>query len=578
MYQIKCDGYPIFDLRVESLIVTDPKIKVAVNTVGEGSFTIYSNHPYYDKLQMLKSVFEVSDEIGVIFRGRMTENTRDFNNGKVVDLEGAMAFFNDSVVRPFNFPENYSNDENYIAAAQSGNVIEYFLKTLIDNHNSQVQEFQQFKLGTVTVSDPNNYIVRSDSNYKTTWETLKEKLFESGLGGYLCIRYENTGNYIDYLADFELTNTQTIEFGKNLLDITTQSDASATYTAIIPLGAQQKVDDETEKRLTIEGIANGDITDDIAKSGDTLYSKSAVEKYGWIYAPVSQTTWDDVTTAENLIDNGTAYLSSEGIMMVDTIEISAVDLHFSDSEIQSFRIYRNVKVKSILHNHDDIYQLTKLDIDLLKPQNTKIHVGSTRLSLTDINSKEILNIANKAEAAKKSSEENKKEITTIKSQLPEESEKIIKLCSENTFEALKDYVKASVYDKFKETTEKQLQFLSSQLVLWSSEEGLCMTDEHTINLTGKVSDQPSGIQLVFRYDDGDELQSFFIPKQLVLLEPESKHTFNLTSGKFSSIGTKTLFVNDTRIIGHADNNLFGTSELGITYENEKFILKYVLGV
>lgn len=463
MYQIKCDEYPIFDLRVDDLILTNPKIKVAVNTVGEGSFTIYSNHPYYDKLQMLKSVFEVSDEIGVIFRGRMTENTRDFNNGKVVDLEGAMAFFNDSVVRPFNFPGNYINDENYIAAAQSGNVIEYFLKTLIDNHNSQVQEFQRFKLGTVTVSDPNNYIVRSDSNYKTTWETLKEKLFESSLGGYLCIRYESTGNYIDYLADFELTNTQTIEFGKNLLDITTQSDASATYTAVIPLGSQQKVDDETEKRLTIEGIANGDITDDIAKSGDTLYSKTAVEKYGWIYAPVSQTTWDDVTTAENLISNGTAYLSGEGIMMVDTIEISAVDLHFSDSEIQSFRIYRNVKVKSIPHNHDDIYQLTKLDIDLLNPQNTKISVGNTQLSLTDINSKEILNVTNKIEAAEKSVQQNKAEITEIKNQYTEEMTQIIATCNEIILSALESYVETSNYEEFRETVETQLKILSDEI-------------------------------------------------------------------------------------------------------------------
>ena len=85
MYKVKCDGYPLLDLRDERFILVNPKVKVETNTIGEGSFTIYKNHPYYGKLKKLKSVIEVADEIGVIFRGRMTENTRDFNNGKMID-------------------------------------------------------------------------------------------------------------------------------------------------------------------------------------------------------------------------------------------------------------------------------------------------------------------------------------------------------------------------------------------------------------------------------------------------------------------------------------------------------------
>lgn len=501
MYQIKCDEYPIFDLKIDELIVTNPKIKVEVNKVGEGSFTIYNNHPYFDKLHMLKSIIEVSDEIGVIFRGRITENTRDFNNGKNVDIEGVLAFLNDSIVRPFNFPEDYLNNENYIAAAQGGNVVEYFLKTLIENHNSQVQPFQQFKLGNVTVSDPNNYITRSDSDYKTTWETIKNKLFDSSLGGYLCIRYENDGNYIDYLSSFELTNTQTIEFGKNLLNITTQSDATATYTAIIPLGGQieteaTETEPATRYKLTIADIADGNITDDIIKSGDTLYSKSAVAQHGWIYAPISETTWDDITIAENLINNGVAYLSGEAIMLTDTIEISAVDLHFSDSEIQSFRIYRNVKVKSIPHDHDDIYQLTKLDIDLLNPQNTKITVGNKKLSLVDANSKEMIGLTKKAEAAEISAEESKKEITVVKNQLIEESTKIISTCNEIILSALESYVETSNYDEFKETVEAQLKILSDQILF-----NFTTTTEEISNVDGDLQSRFSELYKYIKFSD-----------------------------------------------------------------------------
>ena len=164
-------------------------------------------------LNKLKSVFEIRQDDDVIFRGRMTEDSKDFHNKQAVDLEGAMAYFNDSMVRPFNFPNDYMNDPEYETESRTGNVVKCFLSKLIQNHNSQVEPFQQFKLGRVTVSDPNNYITRSDTDYKKTWEILKEKLFESSLGGYLCIRYEDDGNYIDYLSEFDSDNTQKIVYG-----------------------------------------------------------------------------------------------------------------------------------------------------------------------------------------------------------------------------------------------------------------------------------------------------------------------------------------------------------------------------
>ena len=96
MYQILCDGYVLYDPRDDDLIVNSPKCKLEVNTVGEASFSIYATHKYYGHLQKLKSVFEILQDGNTIFRGRMTDDTRDFNNIKAVDLEGVMAYFNDS--------------------------------------------------------------------------------------------------------------------------------------------------------------------------------------------------------------------------------------------------------------------------------------------------------------------------------------------------------------------------------------------------------------------------------------------------------------------------------------------------
>lgn len=122
-----------------------------------------------------------------------------------------------------------------------------------------------------------------------------------------------------------------------------------------------------------------------------------------------------------------------------------------------------------------------------------------------------------------------------------------------------------------------------QNVLWGSDmsSGMYMTAGHTATLTEAVSAQPNGIVLVFSaYNGADDSnfgwETFFVPKQLVALSTAG-HTFILGRGKFTYTGTKYLYIYDDRITGHADNNASGTSN-GITYNNSKFVLRYVIGV
>lgn len=447
MYQISCDGKVLYDPRDEELIVNNPRCTLEVNTVGEASFSIYATHKYYGELQKLKSIFEILQDENPIFRGRLTDDTKDFYNIKVVDLEGVMGFFNDSIIRPFTFPDDFLEDADYIA---SENKVDFFLGWLIDQHNSQVQPFQQFKKGNVTVADPNNYISRSSEEHSKTWDVLKTKLFESALGGYLCIRYEKDGNYIDYLEDFTQTNPQKIEFGKNLLDLTSESDASETYSAILPLGkkkneintesgGESETEPETESedtsRLTIEELGDGDLTDDIVKKGDTIYSKSAVERYGFIYAPISKSTWDDVTEAENLQSKAMQLLIDKGMKLSSTITAKAVDLHLSDDEIEAFRIYKRIEVESIPHGHEGSYKLTRLEIDIQNPQNTVITLGDTQLTLTDINSSGKQNTEQKLETFKHTAEK------TFSDGLSKTESSVLKECDEKITSKIQQFSK-----------------------------------------------------------------------------------------------------------------------------------------
>lgn len=490
MYTITADGYVLYDPRDDELIIDSPKVNLEVNTVGEGSFTIHANHPYYDKLKKLKSVFEVSDDIGVIFRGRMTGNSCNFQNSTFVDLEGAMAYFNDSVVRPYSFPEDWVNDAAYNAAANSGNVIAFFLNWLIEQHNAQVSEFQRFKLGSVTVADPNNYLSRSDSKYPSTWETLKSKLFNSELGGYLCIRYEADGNYIDYLKDFELTNTQEIVFGENLLDLKTDSDATETYSAVVPVGA-----DTEEGLLTIASLPDGAITDDIVKQGDMIYSRNAVAAYGWKFAPVSDTTWNDVTIVANLLSKGVEFLATDGLMLTESVEVSAVDLHYSDTQVQSFRIYKKVIVRSSPHGHSGVFQLCKLQLDLQNPQNTRITVGSTRRTLTEINSQKESQTVQRIESAEKDIAENRAETNEVRNQIVTQSTELINTCNQIFMSALESYVETSNFEEFKSTLKAELEVFASGITGRVTE-----TESSIKNVDGDLQEKYNLITKYFTFD------------------------------------------------------------------------------
>ena len=119
-------------------------------------------------------------------------------------------------------------------------------------------------------------------------------------------------------------------------------------------------------------------------------------------------------------------------------------------------------------------------------------------------------------------------------------------------------------------------------VLWSG--GYYMTASHVITLSEKVSQQPSGIVLVFSRYSGGEAQNyhwneFFVSKEWVRRHPGTGHTFLMTNdGIFSIMASKYLYIHDDKIGGNDVNGESGTGTSGITYNNAGFVLRYVIGV
>ncbi len=371
MYQLKYKNYILYDPRLadEKLIVRDPSVKLAVSKAGGMSFTVDAEHPYLSNLRRMSGLVELLDGTFPIYRGRITGDTKDFYGAHKIETEGIMAALNDSIIPPFSFPEDFNDDTDYKAAAASGNVVEYLFRWVLAQHNAQVTTEQQIKPGVVTVSDPNNYITRSSEEYATAMTTISDKLFKSSLGGNLLIRYENDGNYLDYYAALPLTNTQTVEFAENLLDLSSETDGSDIYTAILPEG---------KDGLTIVNLPDGDLTDDLVKSGKIIYSKSGVAAYGRITRHIK---WDDVTVDTNLRTKAKAALADNGLSMPETITCKAVDLGWQEG-IQHFRVGRMTALVSTPHGYSASYPLMELAPDILDPGNTQITLGATRRTFT----------------------------------------------------------------------------------------------------------------------------------------------------------------------------------------------------
>lgn len=119
------------------------------------------------------------------------------------------------------------------------------------------------------------------------------------------------------------------------------------------------------------------------------------------------------------------------------------------------------------------------------------------------------------------------------------------------------------------------------VVLWSG--GYYMTSGHTITLAEKVSAQQHGILLVFsEYYDGEaknvSFTTHFISKRIVATHSGCGHAFQMCNSNLAYFATKYLYIHDATITGHDNNSLTGTATSGIKYTNNRFVLRYVIGV
>lgn len=359
MYTIYADGKLVHapHLIDQGCGVFSPTLTVELNKAGSLEFTIPPNHVHYDDIAKLKSIITVLQNGEELFRGRVLHDEKDFYKQKKTYCEGELAFLLDSVVRPYSFV---------------GTVKALFEK-FINEHNTRVNDDKKFTVGTVSNEFATATISCENYNYPSTFDELSSQILDY-VGGYIKTRDVDGTRYIDLLVDSGELCAQTIEFGRNLLDISDYISAEDVFTVLVPLGADIKKEGASEdtpsEKLTITSVNDGK---------DYLKNDTAVSLFGEIEKIKD---WSEVESASELKTLGENWLS-QNIELAMTLTVKAIDLNIMDADVARIRLGDFVRVISIPHGLDKQFQCTKITYNLNDPDQNEYVFGVSFTSLTE---------------------------------------------------------------------------------------------------------------------------------------------------------------------------------------------------
>lgn len=390
------------------------KYDVELNIAGSCEFVVPPTHPYYEDIVPMTTEVIIAEIDNIVWFGRVVDTRLDWNRQMTVHCEGALAYLNDSV-QPY--------EEIY------GMSMNAYLTKILGTHNLQVPENRRVYLGQS--HEISGKTVRRTHNYESTMDVLQD--FLSEFGGYLyCLMGQNGEATLFWLEDRDLTSSQAVRYGHNLLDLESAIDYSDICTAIIPIGEDvemvvpdvdengaqiyedadgyQNVDDygmslgtdstysiasmkiiETPLNLSMEVDFNVEADENGivplrfkmiqgATVASMVVTGSNAATYGNI---VRRVKFNDVWDTSTLRTKATDWLAAQELGGIE-IDISAADLRFLDASLGNFYLGMAVPVTSAPHHINETLVITRINADVMKVSK-KITLGRLpKKTLSDI--------------------------------------------------------------------------------------------------------------------------------------------------------------------------------------------------
>ena len=358
IFRVFVDGQLFYHPQLSQLAITKAQVKEDAENIDSLTLSAPFSHPYLSLLHPMASTIVCKKGDRVVFEGRALDDGSDLYNTHTWVCESCLAYLKDTIQPPYDYQGTLKG------------LLEYF----VSEHNKNVEDKKKFTVGNVTVTDDNDYVHYSSSDFSVTLDAIRSKLLKTH-GGYLSVRYTESGRFLDYLADFSEHSVQTVEFGRNLLNVSLSMDHAERVTALIPLGAKIKTIDEmgneveTDERVSISAVNDGK---------NYICDDDAVKEIGWIWATE---IWEDVTLPANLLRKAQARLPelSKGIV---SMELTIVDESDTGTDIGDIHARQYVDCLSPPHGIDGRYLCVSKTTDYLNPANNTITIGASGVRLT----------------------------------------------------------------------------------------------------------------------------------------------------------------------------------------------------
>lgn len=354
MYRIVVGDETLWTPTLENnnYLITDPTLTLETNKPSTLNFTVPNISVKKDLISLIRPEIKVYDNNRRIFRGRVLTNGKDFKRNRSIYCEGELAYLRDVIVRP-----DWTLGEKTVAA---------YFSSMIAHYNEimgGVSDYKKFVYDGCDVTFDDDPIERKNDQYPDMLSELTDKLLNK-YGGYFVITVgENETTRISYLKDPGFDDSVTIQYGKNLLDLTVSEDATPVYTRIIPLGGQ-----ENNVRVTIDGLY---ITTD---NDDKLNDYGLIEHVE---------TYDDIKNPRALRDAGKESLDS--VAVSDSLEITALNSRMPDGSYGVLTCGKTYRILSAPHGYvdeNDRGRLNRQELKLNKPLESRYTFGKVKTGIT----------------------------------------------------------------------------------------------------------------------------------------------------------------------------------------------------
>jgi methyl-accepting chemotaxis protein len=384
MYTIFYNDSYIYDPYENLECVTDVKLTANVNAAAYLDFTISPKHPLYNIVEERSGIVKVYYDNEKLFEGVVDSIEMDMYGYKSISCVSALDYLGDTRTRSYHTGSVEPTDKSKGVKAPES--INQFFQWLIDQHNQHVQNSNKtFIVGVnqgASFSESNIIDVESTS-HESTADAITNNLIDR-YGGYLTLTYDGEQRVLNLYSDVHEMNAQIMDFGVNITDFTKTTTTEDQYTAVYPVGGTPENKKENDKNtyppIDISSLPNGTTEQDadIVKSGDVIFSRSAVARYGYKEYYYSE---NNILDAKNLLKAAIIALRKSMSPKV-SIDVKAIDCALFMKGYHHLAVGEAVRVRSNPHKVDEYLMVSSIELDLQNPENTEYTLGTSYDTLT----------------------------------------------------------------------------------------------------------------------------------------------------------------------------------------------------